>query len=143
LPLSKLSAASLAHLAPYLTSPADPQQASLLVATVTPPTKSVNLPLVALLPNHDYLPVTLDASASPLEDLQDLHDDSAQLKYAYGKAFEEVVKEAKIVNDAYEEYISATSKVLVTKDNLEDSLFTIVNYQSVEGVLGVAGGTAA
>ena len=110
---------------------------------MTPPTKSANLPLVALLPNHDYLPVTLDASASPLDDLQDLHDDSAQLKYVYGKAFEEVVKEAKIVNDAYEEYMSATSKVLVTKDNLEDSLFTIVNYQSVDGALGLTGGTAA
>jgi hypothetical protein len=77
LPLAKLSAASLAHLAPYLPSPADPLQASLLVATLTPSTKSVNLPLVALLPTRDYLPVTLDSSASPLEDLQDLNNDSA------------------------------------------------------------------
>jgi hypothetical protein len=46
--------------------------------------------------------VTLDPSASPLEDLQDLNDDSAQLKSAYGKAFEELLKEAKLVNDAYD-----------------------------------------
>lgn len=102
MPLSKLSAASLAHLAPYLPTQADPQQASLFVATLTPSTKSANLPLVALLPTREYLPVTLDSSASPLEDLQDLHDDSAELKNAYGKAFDEVLKEAKIVNDAYD-----------------------------------------
>jgi hypothetical protein len=54
-----------------------------------------------------------------------------------------VLKEAKIVNDAFDQYLSATSKVLVTKENLEDSLFTIVNYQSVDGVQGMAGGTAA
>ena len=72
------------------------------MATLTPPTKSANLPLVALLPNRDYLPVTLDASASPLEDLLDLNDDSAQLKSAYGKASEELLKEAKLVNDAYD-----------------------------------------
>jgi len=54
-----------------------------------------------------------------------------------------VLKEAKIVNDAFYEYMSATSKVIVTKDNLEDSLFTIVNYQSVDGVQGMVGGTSA
>ena len=54
-----------------------------------------------------------------------------------------MLKEAKIVNDAFDQYLLATSKVLVTKENLEDSLFTIVNYQSVDGVQGMAGGTAA
>lgn len=32
---------------------------------------------------------------------------------------------------------------MVAKDNLEYMLFTIVNYQSVDGAQGVAGGIAA
>ncbi len=88
--------------------------------------------------------MTLDSSASPLEDLQEVPDDSSQIKDTYGKSSEEVLKEAKRLNDAFERYLSATSKVVVTKDNLEDALFTIVNYQSVDGVQGsMAAGTAA
>jgi|LauGreDrversion4_2_1035121.scaffolds.fasta_scaffold188501_2 hypothetical protein len=33
-------------------------------------------------------------------------------------------------NMAYNEYVSATSRVQVNKENLEEYLFTIVNYQA-------------
>jgi hypothetical protein len=91
-------------------------------------TGPVEVPLVALLPGKDYVSITLSEDSNVLEDLQDFEDtEEAAIN-------EEIVKEASRVNEVYAEYMAATSKVPINKDNLEDHMLTILNYQSQDPV---------
>lgn len=66
-----------------------------------------------------------------LIEVEDFDSHFDQLKIYYEQAqIEIIVQAAKKLNEAFERYETATCKITLNKDNLEDYLFTYVHYQS-------------
>ena len=77
--------------------------------------------------------MTFSDTADPLEDLSELTEED-NFSPSYGNQAESLVKESTRLNDIWRDYMSITSKVPVTKDNLEEMILSVVNYQAHDPV---------